>query len=364
MKLKKLYQRALKNKVNTWEIEVMDNCYRTITGFDGFKLTTSDWTLCGEKTYCTAEEQALKEAQALYNKKLELGYFEDINDIDKSTLFKPMLANKYEDVDITFPCYTQPKLDGIRCLVKVDGMWTRNGKKIVSCPHIFEQLKPLFESQPDLIFDGELYNHQFKHDFNKITSLVKKTKPTAADLAESEDLVDYHIYDLPSTDKRFEHRLEDLQDLMTELFNIGGSDSICYVQTEEVFNQEELDKFYNEWMEEGYEGQMIRVSNSFYENKRSKSLLKRKEFEDDEFEILAVNEGSGKLAGRVGNMLFKSKSGHEFHSTVNGTQEYLDELWTQRDELVGKLATIKYFNLTPGTEIPRFPKVISIRDFE
>jgi DNA ligase-1 len=209
-----------------------------------------------------------------------------------------------------------------------------------------------------------LYNHQFKHDFNKITSLVKKTKPTAADLAESKDLVDYHIYDLPSTDKRFEYRLEDLQDLMTELFNIGGSDSICYVQTEEVFNQEELDKFYNEWMEEGYEGQMIRVSNSFYENKRSKSLLKRKEFEDDEFEILAVNEGSGKLAGRVGNMLFKSKSGHEFHSTVNGTQEYLDELWTQRDELVGKLATIKYFNLTPGTEIPRFPKVISIRDFE
>jgi DNA ligase-1 len=176
-------------------------------------------------------------------------------------------------------------------------------------------------------------------------------------------LVDYHIYDLPSTDKRFEHRLEDLQDLMTELFNIGGSDSICYVQTEEVFNQEELDKFYNEWMEEGYEGQMIRVSNSFYENKRSKSLLKRKEFEDDEFEILAVNEGSGKLAGRVGNMLFKSKSGHEFHSTVNGTQEYLDELWTQRDELVGKLATIKYFNLTPDG-VPRFPKVISIRDFE
>jgi DNA ligase-1 len=242
-------------------------------------------------------------------------------------------------------------------------MWTRNGKKIVSCPHIFEQLKPLFESQPDLIFDGELYNHQFKHDFNKITSLVKKTKPTSADLAESADLVDYHVYDLPSSDKRFEIRLEDLEDLMTELFNIGGSDSICYVQTEEVDSQEKLDKFYNEWMEEGYEGQMIRTYGSFYENKRSKSLLKRKEFEDAEYEILAVNEGTGKLAGRVGNMLFKSETGHEFHSTVNGTQEYLDELWSQRDELVGKQATVKYFNLTPDG-VPRFPKVIAIRDFE
>jgi DNA ligase-1 len=359
MKLKKLYQRALKNKVNTWEIEVMDNCYRTITGFEDGKKTISDWTICAAKTYCTAEEQALKEAQASYNKKLELGYFEDINDIDKSTLFKPMLAAKYEDVSITFPCYTQPKLDGIRCIVKADGMWTRNGKKIVSCPHIFEELETVFEMYPDLIFDGELYNHQFKHDFNKITSLVKKTKPTKDDLAESAELVEYHIYDLPSSDKRFEIRLEDLEDLMNDLFNCFSSSSVVYVQTEEVFDQEKLDELYSEWIEDGYEGQMIRVYGSFYENKRSKSLLKRKEFEDDEFEILSVNEGSGKLAGRVGNMMFKSKSGHYFSSTVNGTQEYLSELWENKEELIGKLATIKYFNLTPDG-IPRFPKVISI----
>jgi DNA ligase-1 len=359
MKLKKLYQRALKNKVNTWEIEVMDNCYRTITGFEDGKKTISDWTICAAKTYCTAEEQALKEAQASYNKKLELGYFEDINDIDKSTLFKPMLAAKYEDVSITFPCYTQPKLDGIRCIIKADGMWTRNGKKIVSCPHIFEELETVFEMYPDLIFDGELYNHQFKHDFNKITSLVKKTKPTKDDLAESAELVEYHIYDLPSSDKRFEIRLEDLEDLMNDLFNCFSSSSVVYVQTEEVLNQEKLDELYSEWIEDGYEGQMIRVYGSFYENKRSKSLLKRKEFEDDEFQILSVNEGSGKLAGRVGNMMFKSKSGHYFSSTVNGTQEYLSELWENKEELIGKLATIKYFNLTPDG-IPRFPKVISI----
>ena len=358
MKLKKLYQRALKKKVNTWEIEVEDNKYRTITGFEGFKLTTSDWTLCSAKTYCTAEEQALKEAQAIFDKKLELGYFEDINDIDKSTLFKPMLAQKYEDVDITFPCYTQPKLDGIRCIIKADGMWTRTGKKIVSCPHVFDELETVFEMQPDLIFDGELYNHQFKHDFNKITSLVKKTKPTLSDLEASKHLIEYHIYDLPSSNKSFDGRLEDLQDLISDLFNCFSSSSVVYVTTQEVNNQKELDEFYHDWMEEGYEGQMIRT-NSNYENKRSKTLLKRKEFSDDEFKILAVNEGTGKLAGRVGHMMFKSKSGHYFSSTVNGTQEYLSELWEQRDELIGKFATVKYFNLTPDG-VPRFPKVINI----
>jgi DNA ligase-1 len=358
MKLKKLYQRALKKKVNTWEIEVIDNRYRTITGFEGFKLTTSDWQICEAKTYCTAEEQALKEAQAIFDKKLELGYFEDINDIDKSTLFKPMLAQKYEDVDITFPCYTQPKLDGIRCIIKADGMWTRTGKKIVSCPHVFDELETVFEMQPDLIFDGELYNHQFKHDFNKITSLVKKTKPTLSDLEASKHLIEYHIYDLPSSNKSFNGRLEDLQDLISDLFNCFSSSSVVYVTTQEVNNQKELDEFYHDWMEEGYEGQMIRT-NSNYENKRSKTLLKRKEFSDDEFEILAVNEGTGKLAGRVGHMMFKSKSGHYFSSTVNGTQEYLSELWEQRDELIGKFATVKYFNLTPDG-VPRFPKVINI----
>jgi DNA ligase-1 len=355
MKLKKLYQRALKNKVNTWEIEVEDNKYRTTTGFDGFKLTTSDWQVCEAKTYCTADEQALKEAQALYNKKLELGYFEDINDIDKSTLFKPMLAQKYEDVDITFPCYVQKKYDGIRCIIKKDGMWTRNGKSIVSCPHIFDEIKPIFEKYPNLVLDGELYNHNLKHDFNKIVSLVKKTKPKEEDLIESKKIIEYHIYDIPSLNFIFSQRLKGLR--------IIHGMSLLYskmADTYFIYNQEELDLYYESFLNEGYEGQMIRVSNSFYENKRSKSLLKRKDFMDEEFIILDILEGSGKLAGRVGNMLFKSKSGHEFHSTVNGTQEYLSELWEQRDELVGKQATIKYFNLTPGTEIPRFPKVINI----
>ena len=62
--------------------------------------------------------------------------------------------------------------------------------------------------------------------------------------------------------------------------------------------------------------------------------------------------------------MFKNKLGHEFTSTVNGTQEYLEELLLQKDELIGQLATVKYFNLTPNTLIPRFPKVIGIRNYE
>ena len=138
MKLNTLYKRAVNGKINEWTVEVEGSCFRTISGYtDGIK-TTSEWTCCEAKTYCTAEEQALKEATALHRKKMETGSFENINDIDKPVYFKPMLAQDYHDYKdkITFPLYSQPKLDGIRCIVRADGMWSRNGKRIISAPHI------------------------------------------------------------------------------------------------------------------------------------------------------------------------------------------------------------------------------------
>ena len=66
--------------------------------------------------------------------------------------------------------YSQPKLDGIRCVVDKNGMWTRAGKPINSCPHIFESLKKFIEDNPNMIIDGELYNHELKADLIKYKS--------------------------------------------------------------------------------------------------------------------------------------------------------------------------------------------------
>ena len=185
MKLNKLYQRAANQKVNTFQVETQGNLYRTITGFEDGIKTKSAWTECfgknvGKTNETSDVEQARKEAEALHRKKLELGFFEDINNIDNSTLFKPMLACDYNDYKdkIEYPVYVQPKLDGIRCIVRKDGMWSRNGKPIISAPHIFENMKHLFVKDPNLIVDGELYIHSNNNDFNTICSLVKKQKPT------------------------------------------------------------------------------------------------------------------------------------------------------------------------------------------
>ena len=66
--------------------------------------------------------------------------------------------------------WSQPKLDGIRCIANQSGLWTRAGKEITSCPHIWESVKPFLDANPGVTLDGELYNHELKEDFNKISS--------------------------------------------------------------------------------------------------------------------------------------------------------------------------------------------------
>ena len=363
MKLQTIYKKTKTGATQEWTIEVDGNKYRTHSGQVGGAITTNEWTVVygknvGRANATTDDEQAMAEAIAKRTKKLESGYFEDVNNIDTKQYFEPMLAAKWEDYKdkIQYPIYSQAKLDGIRCILTKDGMFSRNGKPIISAPHIFDSVKPLFETNPDLIFDGELYADKFANDFNKIVSLVKKTKPTADDLKESKELIEYHIYDLPSSDKSFTQRVYDLAILFETRSELHPHCRI--VETYKVPSEEVVTELYEKYIEEGYEGQMLRLD-SKYENKRSKSLLKHKSFIDEEYQILDIVEGEGNRSGTAGYMVFNTREGKTFKSNVKGTWEETAEMLKNKKELIGKQATIKYFNLTPDG-IPRFPFVINI----
>lgn len=360
MRLSKLFKRAVNGKTLEWEVEVKDACFRTISGYtDGVK-TVSEWTCCeaknvGKKNATTPEQQAMSEAKAMFRKRKEMGSFESINDIDEPVHFKPMLAHDFNDYKdkLKFPLISQPKLDGIRCIVKSDGMWSRNGKKIISAPHIFEALKPLFEINPDLMFDGELFANKDVADFNTIISCVRKTKPTVTDL-ETSKKIQYWVYDIPSYDGTFVERKKYLNTLLLP--------KCCViVETTKCEHNTDVMALYEMYVNMGYEGQILRTD-SHYENKRSKSLLKHKSFVDGEFEILGVEEGKGNLSGKVGRLNFEI-NGKSFDAAVNGDWEYIERLWNSKEGLIGKIATVKYFELTEDG-VPRFPKVIAIRDFE
>jgi DNA ligase-1 len=362
-----LYSRTSTGAVQTWLIEVEENKYRTVFGQLSGKIQTTNWTTClptneGRANCRTANEQAVFEANALWKKKKDSGCFEDIQNIDTVLFTEPMLAKKYEDYkdELIFPLYSQPKLDGLRCIVRKDGAYSRNGKKYNSIPHIELVLKPFFEQYPNAILDGELYCDKFANDFNAICSLVKKTKPTKQDLEKSAEAIQYWIYDCVDAERNFTNRWHWVTD------NVQTNQQIRFVETTQVDSFSQLDRLYEKYIEDNYEGQMIRIDKK-YENKRSKYLLKRKEFQDREYEIMGVIEGEGNKQGMLGAFTLKNDNGITFNSNVKGTREYLKELWSIKDTLIGRLATVQYFNLTPKTEaggggVPRFPYVIKIRE--
>lgn len=358
-----IYSRTETGAVQVWTIEVQGDKFRTISGQVDGKKTTSEWTVCygknaGKKNETSAEQQAWLEAKAKWKKKTEAGYKCNVAEIDQRNFIEPMLAKSYDDYsdEIIFPVYSQPKYDGIRCVVAADYMRSRNGKAIVSAPHVHVALADFFEKNPDVVLDGELYCDKFANDFNKICSLVKKTKPSEEDIRDSKESIQYWVYDVADNTRTFAERSKWLAE------NLPQDPAIRVVPTEEVCSKERLDKLYEQYMNEGYEGQMVRLD-SPYEFKRSRSLLKRKEFKDEEFTVLDVLEGEGNKSGMAGAMVFKNASGLQFNSNIKGDRDYLRSLLKNKTELLGKSATIKYFNLTPDG-IPRFPYVVAIRDYE
>lgn len=357
-----IFKRDSKGAVRIWWFETGYNdqgqwAWRTVSGLQDGKRVTSEWKFVeqknvGKSNETSLSEQAYAEAHAERAKKLERGYFEHLTDIDTFEKIKPMLAAKYEDVTLDFEAneyYTQPKLDGIRCIARKDGLWSRAGKEIVAVPHIMAELKVLFDKYPDAILDGELYNHQLRDDFNKITSLVRKTKPTQADIEEAKELVQYHVYDVIHLgDKKFSDRIAwfDSQ---------GFTGTVQGVETRRVLNQEQVDRNYGDDLEDGYEGQMIRVNEVYQQNKRSKFLLKRKEFLTDEFKVVGVEEGKGNWSGHIKRFILELPNGTQFGAGVRGTQEVMKALFESNDQPTW--ATLRYFTPTPDG-IPRFPVVV------
>ncbi len=366
MFLPTLYSRTNTGAIQEWTVEIDGDSYRTIHGQVDGKLQTTEWTVCivtneGRANQRLPDAQAIFEARAMWTKKVDSGYHENVDDIDNFTFTEPMLAKKYEDRKgkIVYPVFSQPKLDGLRAVISRKGAFTRQGKRWVSIPHILKALEPLFAELPDLVIDGELYNHEFHDDFNKITSLVKKTKLKEEDLYWSEKYVQFWWYDVCDPTRNVFGRQRFIRFNHFKHFSNENS-PIVLVPTTEVSNEEQLTTIYGGYLEDGYEGQMVRI-NEPYEYKRSNTLLKRKEFQDAEYIIEDVVEGTGNRSGMAGSMVFTNELGHTFNSNIKGTREYLKELWEDRgDSVIGKKATIRFFNLTPDKLIPRFPYVYGI----
>lgn len=365
-----LFTRDTLDNIRVWYMEQNGNKYRMISGLADGQKVTSEWTITegkntGKKNETTSVQQATLEIEAKYKKQLKTGYFDNVKDIDKVQYVEPMLAKLYKDYadDINFVkemWSIQCKFNGMRCIATKDGLFTRKGETYESVPHIENALKPFFEKYPNAVLDGELFNNDLRQQLNEISKLIRKTKHIeAGDFVESEKKVKFYIYD--------GYNFRDKSNILDE--NVPYSERKSWidgvviplskyfveVETKIVHNKNHLDELYQELVDDGQEGGILRKMDSKYEHKRSKNLLKVKPEDDDEAEIVGITEGTGNWSG-TGKVITLKWKGVTFDATFKGTYEEGVEFLKNKKKWIGKTVTFLYNGLT-GLGTPNYARV-------
>ncbi len=309
-------------------------------------LTPAEPKNVGKKNETTSEEQANSELNTLYNKKIDSGYTIEGAPI-KSARPLPMLAKKYKEQKkkLVYPCLAQYKYDGCRTLFDNEFYSRKNKDFIEKClEHMAKPLKSV-----KYILDGEIMSED--KSFDKTIPLLKKYRPGESDKLK------FYVYDIVELTLTFEKRYELLKNILPK------ADSIVLAPTVEINNEKELDEFYNDALEKGYEGIMLRNKSGIYKpNHKSIDLLKHKPLEDDEFKIVGAEEGKGRNKGCV-VWLIETKNGTITKAPQQGKLEDSKKLYIDRESHFGKMLTVEYQDYTPSGKL-RFPSAKTFRDYE
>ena len=281
-------------------------------------------------------------------------------------MIKPMLAHKYDPQRATYPAYIQPKLDGVRCTISAKGAFSRTHKEFKNVDHIKKSLKAFFNDHPYAILDGELYNHDLRDDFEKIISLVRKTKPTDEHRKEARKLIQFHCYDIVSyngepIDWVYEYRREFLENHVSyKNFPI-----IRIVKANAVADHQEALNAHKCFLKQGYEGSIYRNQVGRYRQTRSYGLMKFKDFSDAEATIIGYEVGQGKRKGTLGKFLMQDEDGNKFGCPPGKGYDY-SQMATMLNNIhlyMGKTATFTYFERTKAGSY-RHPLFKCIRNYE
>ncbi len=347
---KTLYKKDAKGQLRFWEIEAFDDGFEVRYGVDGGEVQTKYEEIHEGKAARDVEEQIELQFNSKVNKRLDAGYVLDkklaeerAHMLNSMGLLKPMLASKYNakklpDLD---NCYWQPKLDGHRCLItKLDGelvAYSRNGKPINSIDHILEDIT-IDEGET---LDGELYHH--RTPLQTITSWVKKSQEDSRKLK-------YMAYDFISW-MCYEHRYR-------KVIEAVGNKTAIVTPTRRLSDADNIIDLLGGARREGYEGLILRPDGYGYEDsKRSKGLIKVKEFEDDEFKVIEIKPSKDEWAILICEM----DNGKTFRVSAPGNHHEKKLPLLNKDAYLNHYVRVEYANLTKDG-VPFHPVATMFRD--
>jgi DNA ligase 1 len=358
-KMKTLYHTSKTGAIVEWDIWTEGADIVTEFGQrDGKKQLarkTATSKNIGRSNETTPEDQAILEMQSMHKKKLDGKYSTTLKGA-KQEVFLPMLASSFDKRKdkVIYPVDVQPKLDGVRCLAYWEGdfvrLMSRGGKYWECSEHIVAELEQVLPK--GWVLDGELYVHG--ETFQEITKLVKKLRPESV-------AVEYHVYDVPRIEEETLEDWVDRCDALGEFKELAKDcESVFVVRTDIAENEDEVYELQSEYLEEGYEGAIVRELDGEYRfGYRSNKLLKVKNFCDSEYKIVGFTTGVGRFNGCI-IWICVTEDGDEFKVVPQGTMEERKATYDEAEDHIGELLKVKYFELTDDG-IPRFPVGLGIR---
>lgn len=381
-----LYRIDSTGRLRNWliAVEPTDSAFKVVTraGLVEGQKTTNEYVVSegkniGRANQTTPFEQACFEAQAKWDAQIRSGYVQNPDDAKQDVLGSgipaPMLAQKYSpDGKLSGSkslakmkiegeqIIVQPKLDGIRCLAKVSGdgveLYTRKGDRMLPIPHIEQQLRESFDVwfyDEIFILDGELYTD--KMTFNALNGLLRREVKTSEHLDQLKQ-VSYNLYDAQS-ELPYEKRWATIRDFFCHSENVVLVDAAKISATDQKIRE-----YMELYLAQGYEGLMIRRLDMAYENKRSWSLCKYKDFQDAEYKVVDVIEDvRGGFIGAFECEIFINGSRQTFRAGIKDlTQDESRKILANKADYIGRFATVEFFSLSEYG-VPRFPKLKGFR---
>lgn len=254
--------------------------------------------------------------------------------------FKPMLAKVYGDFEkrLTFPLVVQPKLDGIRCLWDGEHAWPRSGKRSINIGACLQNLLENVSCE----LDGELFAEELK--FEEISSAVRTLS------GSGDPRIQYWVYDMPGI-LPFEQRSVDV---LTTIGSLGDQKKIVFTPTNLVQSVEEIEYFLKKYLDEGFEGVMVRDPRSPYQHSRSRYLLKLKPSMTEKAIVVGFIEGKGKHLGRLGALQVRG-NGWECNVGTGFSDVERMAIWVSQADHVLTSVLVEFQERTKYG-VPRFPR--------